>query len=373
MKIRILSIAGAGILLAVAAIILSSFSASFSESSYLSAAQAGGDYLVTQMYEDGSFVYEYNPETDEVPDDYNILRHAGSTYSLLELYEATNDQKYLASGEKAIAYLINQVISCPMIPAAACVEEDAEVKLGGNALTILALAKHAEVTGNKGHLSLAERLAAFIVGVQSPSGEFSVHKMTNGVADDFKSEYYPGEAMFGLAKLSEVSGDRKWLDAAHKGAHWMITVRDAAVPTDELPHDHWFLYALNELGKDRQESMYIDHAKKLTEAIAAAQHVGLNGDQKDWNGGYYDPPRSTPTATRNEGLGAAYELFTRAGEAAFATVGKETMERGIDFTLRTQDANGGFHESLDEYVIRIDYVQHNISALLAFDRILSEK
>jgi hypothetical protein len=49
------------------------------------------------------------------------------------------------------------------------------------------------------------------------------------------------------------------------------------------------------------------------------------------------------------------------------------MERGIKFTLRTQHPDGGFHESLDEYVIRIDYVQHNISALLAFNRILSEK
>jgi rhamnogalacturonyl hydrolase YesR len=373
MKNKIAYIAGAAILLAVAAVFLSSFSPSFSESKYLSAAQAGGDYLVTHMHEDGSFVYEHDPGTDEVTDGYNILRHAGTTYSLLELYEATNDREYLASSEKAIAYLINQVVPCPMIPAAACVEEDAEVKLGGNGLTILALAKHAEATGKKTHLSLAERLAAFIVGVQSPSGEFAVHKMINGVADDFKSEYYPGEAMFGLAKLSQASGDRKWLDAAHQGARWIITVRDAGVPTDELPHDHWFLYALNELTKDKQEPMYIDHAKKLTDAIAAAQHVGLTGEQKDWNGGYYNPPRSTPAATRNEGLGAAYELFTRAGEAAYATVGKDTMERGIDFTLRTQDANGGFHESLDEHVIRIDYVQHNISALLAFDRILNDK
>jgi hypothetical protein len=370
MKNKTTYIAGAAILLIVLAVVRLSPS---SESRYLRAAQAGGDYLLTNMHEDGSFVYEYDPVTDEVSDDYNILRHAGTTYSLLELYQATNDRKYLASSEKGIAYLINQVIPCPMVPAAECVEEDAEVKLGGNGLAILALAKHAEVTGDKNHLSLTERLAAFIVGVQSPSGEFAVHKIANGVVDGFKSEYYPGEAMFGLAKLSQVSGDRKWLDAAHKGARWIINVRDAGVPAAELPHDHWFLYALNELAKDKQESIYIDHAKKLTEAIAAAQHVGLTGEQKDWNGGYYNPPRSTPTATRNEGLGAAYELFTRAGGTAHATVAKDTMERGIGFTLRTQHPNGSFHESLDEYAVRIDYVQHNVSALLAFDRILNQK
>ncbi|HEV3364795.1 MAG TPA: hypothetical protein VG795_11790 [Acidimicrobiia bacterium] len=370
MKNKIAYIAGAAILLIFAALVLRSPS---SESRYLRAAQAGGDYLVNNMYDDGSFVYEYDPVTDEVSDGYNILRHAGTTYSLLELYEATSDRQYLASGEEGIAYLINQVMPCPTVPAAACVVEDAEVKLGGNGLAILALAKHAEVTGAKDHLELTERLAAFIAGVQSPSGEFAVHKITNGVVDDFKSEYYPGEAMFGLAKLSQLSGDRRWLDAAHNGARWIITVRDAGVPTDELPHDHWFLYALNELAKDKQDPLYVDHAKKLTEAIAAAQHVGLTGEKKDWNGGYYDPPRSTPTATRNEGLGAAYELFSRAGETAHANVAKDTMERGIEFTLRTQHPDGGFHESLDEYAVRIDYVQHNISALLAFDRILKRK
>jgi hypothetical protein len=56
------------------------------------------------------------------------------------------------------------------------------------------------------------------------------------------------------------------------------------------------------------------------------------------------------------------------------------MEKAIRFQLRTQftksqlssldgdpAAVGAFHESLDEYGIRIDYVQHNISALLLFE------
>jgi hypothetical protein len=38
-------------------------------------------------------------------------------------------------------------------------------------------------------------------------------------------------------------------------------------------------------------------------------------------------------------------------------------------TGAAKDALGGFHESLDDTDIRIDYVQHNVSALLAFDRI----
>ncbi len=36
-------------------------------------------------------------------------------------------------------------------------------------------------------------------------------------------------------------------------------------------------------------------------------------------------------------------------------------------------AIGGFFESLDEYNIRIDYVQHNISALLGYYEILKNE
>jgi hypothetical protein len=67
------------------------------ESKYLQAATAGGDYLVAQMNADGSFVYEYDPITRKKSSSYNMLRHAGTTFSLIELHEATGDAKYLAA------------------------------------------------------------------------------------------------------------------------------------------------------------------------------------------------------------------------------------------------------------------------------------
>lgn len=368
----------------VLVIALALFLSFVGDSKYLSAAKAGGNYLAFHMHEDGSFVYAYNPVERKESRSYNILRHAGTTYALLELFEATDDEKYLRAAENALSYLRASVVPCPVYRNALCVLEDDEIKLGGNGLALLALATYMEVTESREDIALAEGLALFITAIQAKNGKFLFSKMDgSGVPDsEFVSEYYPGEAMFGLAKLSELSGDRTWLDAAHRSASWIITVRDAKVPTNALPHDHWFLYALNELTKDRTEELYVAHAKRLVEAIVAAQHREKTGEEAEWNGGYYDPPRSTPTATRNEGLGAAHDIFTRAGDLAYAEVARDAMERGIEFTLRTQftprtlrragaapDALGGFHEGLDDYDIRIDYVQHNISALLAFERI----
>jgi hypothetical protein len=372
------------IALGVISIALSFLAPALGGSKYLKAAKAGGDYLVTHLHDDGSFVYEYDPLTKEESDGYNILRHAGTTYALLELYETTRDEKYREAAELALGYLRAATVPCPLYKDALCVLEADEIKLGGGGLALLAFAKYMEVTGARDDLALAEGIARFITSVQARNGDFIVHKMDGrGVPDsDFTSEYYPGEAMFGLSRFSKLSGDATWSDAANRAARFVITVRDRGVPTNELPHDHWFLYALNDLSDEAPDLSYVEHAKRLVTAIVAAQHSGREGEEALWNGGYYTPPRSTPTATRNEGLGAAYALFMRAGDAAYAQVARGAMEKGVEFTLQTQftrkslaeagaarDALGAFHEGLDDYTIRIDYVQHNISALLAFDKI----
>ncbi|HXK39347.1 MAG TPA: hypothetical protein VJ837_00745 [Candidatus Paceibacterota bacterium] len=387
-------------------IVLALFLSFVGDSKYLTAAKAGGDYLTSHMEEDGSFIYEYDPVEREESGSYNILRHAGTTYALLELFEATGDEKYLRAAESALTYLRTSSVPCPRYAGpryaegsgeargsgeaspryaeASCILEDNEIKLGGNGLALLALTKYMELTRSRDDLELAEGLARFIVALQAPNGRFLFFKMDgSGVSDrDFVSLYYPGEALFALARLSTLTGEREWMEAAHRGAKWVITVRDSDTPTGDLEHDHWMLYALRELVADDADPMYVGHAARLVSAIVAAQHRDETGEQSEWNGGYYNPPRSTPTATRNEGLGAAHDIFTRAGDLAYTKVARDAMERGIGFTLRTQftprtlrragaapDALGGFHEGLDDYDIRIDYVQHNISALLAFERI----
>ncbi len=385
---------GAGVLILMAVFVWGKTD----ESIYLRSARAGGDYLVRQMSEDGSFVYEYDPLSDTETNSYNILRHAGTTYSLLELYETTGEIRYFTAATHALLYLMVSSDPCPTNSEATCVIEANEIKLGGNGLALLAVTKYLDVAdasllGKIGTRFVredleeyAEGLARFIVGLQKPSGEFTPHKTDAAGTPDltFVSEYYPGEAMFALARFSELTRDRRWVEAAHRGAEWIINVRDKNVATNNLPPDHWMLYALNELYADTQNLIYVDHTKRLVDGIVSSQHRDKTGEEADWNGGYYSPPRSTPTATRSEGLGAAYHLFTRAGDPVYAGVAKDAMEKGVEFEMRTQmtqrkahefNANGralgGFHETLDDYTIRIDYVQHNISALLALEKILS--
>ncbi len=371
----------------------------------LDAARQGGDYLRQAVDSEGRFVYSYRPKTDHIRNSYNILRHSGTIYSMMELYEVTRDKDLLAAAERAIGYLRSAIRPCTLgNVSASCAVEDNEVKLGGNGLAMVALAKYSEATGTSPYADLITDLGRWIVATQNDRGEFEVHKQPfpEGPPDRFRSEYYPGEALLALLRGSQTLGSQThgsqtqgsqpqdgganpgWLDVAAIGARWLIEVRDHGVRTERLNHDHWLLYALNDLHRRQPDPLYLEHADRITQAILERQN--RKPAYRDWLGSYYRPPRSTPTATRSEGLTAAYQLERDFGDPKRADAILEAIELGIRFQLQTQfqpesvlylpdpqRALGGFHRSLENFEIRIDYVQHNISSLLALRQILLDR
>jgi hypothetical protein len=350
----------------------------------LEAARRGGRYLARAVDETGRFAYSYLPKTDELGDSYNILRHAGTTYSMLELHEVSPDDELLEAARRAIRFLVGAARSTAIEDEElAVIVERGFVKLGGNALACVALTKYTEVTGDRTHLPLVGRLGRWMVKVQRANGRFGVHKQSfpEGKVDGFRSGYYPGEAVLALLRIHGIDGDDRWLDAAERAARYLIEDRDGGLETKELSHDHWLLYALDELYRKRPRDLYLRHARRIVTAIVNTQN--LAPEQPDWRGSYYRPPRSTPTATRTEGLCAAYRLERDHGDEEWTGRIRAAIRAGIGFQLRTQfgpestlyladprRASGGFRRSLTDYEIRIDYVQHNISALLGAYRIL---
>ena len=362
------------------------FFSDVSKNDLLSAARAAGDYLIHAVQPDGKFVYAYLPKTGEEKTKYNILRHAGTVYSMLELYEITRNSKLLQASKRAIAYLLKSAKSSKTGDVETImIVENGFVKLGGNALAIIALTKYTQVTGDQQFLPTATRLGKWIETAQVENGEFYIQKQSypGNKRTAFVSEYYPGEALLALVRLHALDGQPHWLGTAEKGAEYLINIRDKGLSVAELIHDHWLLYALNELYRDRPKPLYLQHAQKIAAAIVNSQN--RRPEFPDWLGSYYQPPRSTPTATRTEGLLAAYALVRDFGNAQFAGKILEAAKLGIKFQLQTQfrpetalylknprRSLGAFHRSLTNFEIRIDYVQHNISSLLGLYRVLEK-
>jgi hypothetical protein len=347
----------------------------------LSSAVLGGNYLVNVTYYNGNFIYEYDPMTNTQSNEYNILRHAGTIYSMLKLYEVTENNSLLSAAQRALRYLL--FYEKPYGNGSAIVYED-EMKLGGNGLAILALVEHALITGDMSHLSSMQALAIYIQESQRESGEFlSKRYYSTGDESDFVSLYYPGEAMVGLCRLYELDRNETWLDIAEKGALYLINERKD-IPTEDLVHDHWLVIALNELYRYRPKQDYFDHSMRLAEAIMMHQVDGVQKTavKPEYIGSYIEP-RSTPTATRSEALVAAFHLSYDYGDLEMTQRILDAITLGIIFQLQTQfthdnmgdmpnqeKAIGGFHDRLTKFTIRIDYVQHNLCSILGLYHII---
>lgn len=358
----------------------------------LEAIQLAKDHYLKQVVgRKGKMVYSYLPQKNVSEKKYNILRHCGTLYSMLETFELMPDPDLMVQIRSAIKYLISKTESFSFQDHScmALVEKDS-IKVGGNALAIIAFAKYSQLRKSTKYLPTMQSLAKWIQLIQDDTGRFTVHKQafSTGVASDFVSGYYPGEAMLAMARLYQLDGNEEWLDVAERSAHYLINERDKHASVEDIVHDHWLLYALNELYRERPKPLYLEHIILIADAIVLKQIRDHNNEPK-YNGAYYLPhprPESTPTACRSEGLCAAYSLMRDLGIDEKTGPYLETIEAGLKFQLQTQFRPetamfyrnprfcvGAFKRSLSRDDLRIDFTQHNLSSLIGYYRVLLDE
>ena len=76
----------------------------------LAAAEAAGDYLLRAQKPDGSFHYLYDAAKDRVDGEgYEITRHAGTAWSLAQLYGATGRRRFGDGARRALEWLLGRL------------------------------------------------------------------------------------------------------------------------------------------------------------------------------------------------------------------------------------------------------------------------
>ena len=353
----------------------------------LASVARGADYLVRTMNAEGRYVYVYHPVEDRDDTTYGWLRHAGTTYALLEAYEELGAPSYLAKAEQALTLLERRLRDDTSSQGKYLIDssDEEQQKTGGAGLALLALAKHAAVTGKTKEIETMRALARFILAQQYADGHFRSNADLEAARDKkLKTEpiYYPGEAALALLRLAAIDPRPAYIDAARRAADWVISVRDAHVPEESQEHDHWMAYALNELYRLTSDPRYLEHAFKIAHAIMKKQHRADDAPAPDWVGSFYEG-ESTLAATRLEAYDAVIALSRFAGQedprmldsardVATFVAGQQFDVENAYWLKNPPKAVGGVRESLYVQDVRIDYVQHSMSAWLHLARLLKD-
>ncbi len=319
------------------------------------------DFLVGLLKEDGSFLYGMYPRFDNEIENYNIVRHAAAIWSMTCQYRMNGDDALVEDMEKAIDYLVENIIYLDDDTAYLYEEKDDEIKLGGSGLAIISMVEFMKATETDEYTDICRKLGnGILTMMDQDSGEY--YHVLNGdftEKEAFRTVYYDGEATFGLCQLYEVTGDQKWLDAAQTAVEHFIEAEYWQY------RDHWVAYSMNAITK------YIDDPRYYAFALKNAQE---NLDE------IYN--RDTTYHTYLELLMATFEVYDRMLERQIIT--EYIVDFDVQYFLETisvranRQLNGYFYPEYamymenpqrildafmvrhDGYRIRIDDIQHNV-------------
>ncbi len=316
-------------------------------------------FLERQIKEDGTFIYGLYPRFDNEIENYNIVRHASTIWSLLCRYRIAPSQELAEHIDQTVGYLLSQIVYKDEDTAYLYEEKDDEIKLGGCGVAVVALTEYMDLFQTDVHREVCRKLGNGILTMLDQESGVYQHVLNGdfSLKEEMRTVYYDGEATFALCRLYGLTGEQKWLDAAESAVEHFIRADYTQYK------DHWVAYSMAEITRyvtDRPDYYVfaLDNVQRNQAEIYA---------------------RDTTYHTYLELLMATFELYDRLVQSGADVKGfdQEAFLKTI-YARADRMLNGYFYPEYAMYMadpqrivdtfmvrhdgfrVRIDDVQHNI-------------
>lgn len=342
----------------------------------------GRSFLAKQMTSAGFFVYGYYPTYDAIISGYNTIRHLSSLYAWLEVeaFSPTIDGlDRIKHGLDWALQNLTRTVSDQLFlieylgdrnwPRVSLTPPDSyQIKLGAQAMALLALSKYMAVTGSKEYLQPVQMIANGIQEQFMDQQGNTIHilKEDLSVKKEFEIVYYDGEAVFGLLRAYAVTQDQQLFQLAKR-------LFDRLIEKEyQRYHDHWLSYAANEILQYSDDEAYYNFGVRnaldnlsfiekrdtayptMLELLMAA--VKLT-----------DKLASQPFAEKLLTPQEIQRLQTVATKRALQEINVGVMYPEIGMYFKVPDKIiGGFMTRHDRFRMRIDDQEHYLSGLVNY-------
>ena len=343
-------------------------------------------FIVSSQVKDGRYRYTVQPFSGQTSfDNFSVPRQAGTTFALCDA--ARFNEKAKASAKSSLTFLVSLLQSAGDVGGIVFPKgRKATAGLGPSALTTVALLGCRKLVGDVNDAAI-ETLARGILLSQRDDGSFrpAIDPRAGTPIDGKDALYASGQAVLALVMWEGPLGDgltrppglKEAIDKAmnhYAGPYWDIPLRDFFY-LEENWHCLAARAALTHHRNDAYERFCVDY---MTMKKRFIQRPG-SGVDPDHVGayafGHVFPPHHAAAGGFAEGLAAAMQVKQARG---LSTADDEVVMKlvlGLLVHHQWRDSTcfmctrklripGGFSENAASPTVRIDFVQHNMSALL---------
>ena len=322
------------------------------------------NYLLTHQRRDGTFYESYEPFRNRLKQGGNLPRLAHAAWVLARAAKVLKDPHIHAAAEKTIAYLLQ----CMKLDRMEVWLERGEdlPSVSEIAFLILALCQLPKGDHRRGQVrGLAETLWASI----GQHGYIFTHRDRADVDDSFQN-YFPGQVLLALATAAEA---RLTEVNVHKLERAFLYYRHRFRYFRDFGQVSWLMQAFSIWSRLQRSSEFYDLVFEIGDWL-------LQWQQEKSGGFINDHQAETPgytTALYVEGAGAAAHLAELSGDDARRQQYFNAWLHGLRFLNRitiqpdhsavlpnTDFAVGGLRMGLHSSFVRVDFVQHGLSAVL---------